>query len=89
MKAMSRRPKFRSMLLILAACAALAGGAYGFSGAASLETALEGALAPSAAPSLLGPITESGRKGWECKPEQAAAASHAGGAELPAADDSR
>jgi hypothetical protein len=74
------------MLLVLTACAALAAGAYGFSGAASLESALEGALAPSSAPALLGPITESGRKGWECKPEQAAAASHAAGAELPQPD---
>jgi hypothetical protein len=89
MKAMSRRPHFRSLLLVFAACAALAAGAYGFSGAASLESALEGTLAPSSAPSLLGPITESGRKGWECKPEQAAAASHAAGGELPAADDHR
>lgn len=89
MKVMSRRPRFRSILYVFAACAALAAGAYGFSGAASLESAFEGALAPSSAPSLLGPITESGRKGWACKPEQAAAASHAAGAELPLPDDPR
>ena len=42
-------------------------------GAASLEDLLTGALVPSAAPSLLGPITSAGRVGWECKPERSAA----------------
>jgi hypothetical protein len=31
----------------------------------------------------LGPITEVGRKGWDCKPEHAAVASSAAKAELP------
>jgi hypothetical protein len=71
-----------------ALCAALltavAGGtAVGVAGAASVESMLEGALQPSAAPSLLGPITEAGRKGWACKPEQAASAGHWQEAELP------
>jgi len=60
--------------------------AAGFAGASSIEAMLTGALQPSAAPSLLGPITESGRTGWACKPEQAAAAKTAAAAELPSAD---
>lgn len=72
----------------IALCAALlmtaAGGtAVGVAGAASVESMLEGSLQPSAAPSLLGPITEAGRKGWACKPEQAASAAHWQDAELP------
>lgn len=66
--------------LLTAVCG---GAAAGVAGASSVESALEGALQPSAAPALLGPITESGRKGWACKPEQAAAASSAQQAELP------
>lgn len=86
---MSSRSRVRSFLVALIAAAALAAGWFGFAGAASVETMLEGALQPSAAPSLLGPITESGRKGWACKPEQAAAAKAAAAAELPPANDSR
>lgn len=59
------------------------GAAAGVAGASSVESALEGALQPSADPALLGPITESGRKGWACKPEQAAAARSSQQAELP------
>ena len=36
-------------------------------------------------PSLLGPIDEHGRIGWECKPEKAAASSNATMGELPQA----
>ena len=38
---------------------------------------------PSEAPSLLGPITEAGRTGWDCHPEKAATASKWHDAELP------
>lgn len=74
----------------LALCAALAvaaagGAAAGAAGASSLETMLAGALRPSDTPALLGPITEAGRKGWTCKPEQAAAARNWRAAELPGA----
>jgi hypothetical protein len=48
---------------------------------------LEGALQPSSAPQLLGPITEGGRTGWACKPEQAAASKHAQDAQLPGTDE--
>ncbi len=56
---------------------------YGYAGAQSLEAMLDGALVPSAAPALLGPITEGGRVGWACKPEQAAGAGTWQNAELP------
>lgn len=56
---------------------------YGYAGAQSLEAMLDGALVPSAAPAMLGPITESGRVGWACKPEQAAGAGSWQNAELP------
>ncbi len=48
-----------------------------------VEAMLDGALTPSATPALLGPITESGRVGWACKPEQAAASGAWQNAELP------
>ena len=37
----------------------------------------------SAAPGLLGPITETGRTGWNCAPERAATARTAAAAGLP------
>jgi hypothetical protein len=58
-------------------------GHFALAGAASLEDMLAGALVPSAAPSLLGPITSAGRVGWECKPERAAADARVREAELP------
>ena len=82
---MSRR-SIRSVLYALIAGAAITFAAAGFAGASSVESMLAEALQPSAAPSLLGPITESGRTGWACKPEQAAGAKNATSAELPSAD---
>ncbi len=75
----------RSLLFIAVSVLALALGGAGLAGAASMESALAGALIPSQAPGLLGPITESGRKGWECKPEIAANARRAADADLPVA----
>ncbi len=66
---------------VLAACTF--GFERGYAGAQSLEAMLDGALQPSAAPALLGPITEAGRVGWACKPEQAAGATSWQNAELP------
>jgi hypothetical protein len=40
-------------------------------------------LATSSPPALLGPITESGRTGWDCAPERAATARSASAAGLP------
>lgn len=71
----------------LAAVSLLAGalfcGRFAVAGADSLENLLAGALMPSAAPALLGPITAEGRVGWQCKPERAASATPWREAELP------
>ena len=63
-------------VLALGACAGAAMGA---------EMLLDdpGSLVPSATPSLLGPITESGRTGWDCAPEHAATARTSTSAGLP------
>lgn len=61
----------------------LAAGGVGFAQSASLESMLQGGLLSSDVPALLGPISESGRTGWECKPEIAAAARSAAAADLP------
>ncbi len=77
----------RSLFYGLLLAGSLAAVATGLAGAGSLEQLMGGALQTSAAPGLLGPITEAGRKGWACKPERAAAARSAKDAELP--DDTR
>jgi hypothetical protein len=78
----------RTRLLRLVALALLAGTLFcsriALASAVSLEELLTGALTPSAAPALLGPISADGRVGWECKPERAAAAAPWRQAELPA-----
>lgn len=79
---MSRRWVRLFVLAAVIAVCALAFG-YGYAGAQSLEAMLDGALQPSAATGLLGPITESGRVGWACKPEQTAGAGAWQNAELP------
>ena len=63
-------------VLALGACAGAAVGA---------ELLLDdpASLVTSAPPALLGPITESGRTGWDCAPEHAATARTASGAGLP------
>jgi hypothetical protein len=63
-------------VLALGACAGAAMGA---------ELLLDdpASLVTSAPPALLGPITESGRTGWDCAPEHAATARTATGAGLP------
>ena len=67
-----------ALLALLLIC-----GRFAVAGAASLEDALTGTLVPSAAPSLLGPITSAGRVGWECKPERSAASAGWHEAALP------
>ncbi|MBV8581052.1 MAG: hypothetical protein JO225_01280 [Candidatus Eremiobacteraeota bacterium] len=63
-------------VLALGACAGAAVGAEMlFGDPASLVT--------SSSPSLLGPITENGRTGWDCAPEHAATAHTAAAAGLP------
>ncbi len=63
-------------VLALGACASAAVGAELLLGDPVM-------LVPSAAPSLLGPITEYGRTGWDCAPERAARAKNATDAGLP------
>jgi hypothetical protein len=75
---------FARLLAAALLAGAIAGGAA-LAGTTSLEDSLAGALLPSAAPPLLGPITSSGRKGWDCLPERAAAAQHWQDAQLPSA----
>ena len=63
-------------VLALGACAGAAVGAEMLLGDPA-------SLATSAPPALLGPITESGRTGWDCAPERAATARTAAAAGLP------
>lgn len=74
---------FARLLTAALLAGAIAAGGIALAGASSLEESLAGALLPSAAPSLLGPITSAGRKGWDCLPEHAAAAPHWKDAQLP------
>lgn len=70
---------------VLFAAVVLIGGGAGLARASVDE--LNGIhLAPSALPAVLGPINARGRAGWDCVPEQAAAASSAARAELPTPD---
>ena len=76
------RARWTVLLTLLAVLAAAGGIAMGAQ--ATLEDLGHAQLQPSAWADLLGPITESGRVGWECMPERAARAGNARGAELPA-----
>ncbi len=82
MRIVSRTHLLRLLAVVLLA-GALCSGRFAVAGAASLDELLAGAMTPSAAPGLLGPITSAGRVGWECKPERAAAAAPRQQAELP------
>jgi hypothetical protein len=72
-----------TVLLTLLAVLAAAGG-VAVSAEATLEDLSRSQLASSAPADLLGPITESGRAGWNCAPEHAARAVTARAAEPPA-----
>ncbi len=81
---MERLLDWRAIVLAFAlavgATAGIAAGAQLLSepASAALKT-----LVPSSAPALLGPITETGRTGWDCLPERTARATSARAAELP------
>ncbi|MBV9148952.1 MAG: hypothetical protein JO024_03740 [Candidatus Eremiobacteraeota bacterium] len=75
--------------LVLACAAALAATGVAAAKAISLAEVAPAQLVPSQAPALLGPITEAGRKGWDCKPEHAAAAATSREAELPTDNSTR
>jgi hypothetical protein len=83
MEVVSRTKLLRVSAAVLLAGAFFWSGRFAAAGTASLEDLLAGALTPSSAPALLGPITSAGRVGWECKPERAAAAAGWHEAELP------
>ncbi|BDE07750.1 hypothetical protein WPS_30260 [Vulcanimicrobium alpinum] len=73
--------KLLRRLAIVAALAIVA--SAGAAAGAELLAGDPAALPWSSAPGLLGPITESGRTGWDCVPEHAARARTAAGAALP------
>ncbi|HYZ17724.1 MAG TPA: hypothetical protein VE591_15040 [Candidatus Acidoferrum sp.] len=71
---------FRRWLVAVAlALAASAGAAVG----AELVLGDPASLVPSELPRLLGPITETGRTGWNCAPERAARSKDATAGGLP------
>jgi len=78
--------RFASVLLL---AAALLCGRAAVANVSSVQTLLDGGFRPSEQPGLLGPITETGRTGWACKPEKAAEAATVRDAELPPAEDGR
>jgi len=88
MVAMSGQLIRRLALAGLLAIAAI-GVRVAYANAPSLGTLSADALLPSGPPALLEPITEAGRKGWECRPEQAAAANSWRDANLPVAPSDR
>jgi hypothetical protein len=67
-----------TLLAVLAAAGGIAVGAE-----ATLDEIARLQVQPSGLADLLGPITESGRVGWDCAPEHAARAVTARAAELP------
>lgn len=79
---MSRRVLSHVVLASLLLTGAIGLGAA-FATAAGLTAVDATALMPSEMPSLLGPINEKGRTGWECRPERAAAATGPAAAQLP------
>lgn len=71
-------------LRLLAACVVvIAGAGLTVARAVSLDDLSSVQLLPSDPPALLGPITQTGRKGWDCTPERAASATSSQDAELP------
>ena len=77
------RPSGLHLWIIAVVASILACSGLAFAGAVSLNDLANPGLVASSTPELLGPITQAGRKGWECKPERVAAAKHAAAAELP------
>ena len=64
---------------------ALASANFARASVGALDAIARAQLLPSV-PALLGPVDESGRNGWDCRPERAASAKSAAAAELPRAD---
>jgi len=78
-------PYLRVRLTLILAAAVLAFGGAGLARASvqTIDQLTSGALTPSAAPSLLGPINALGRVGWDCIPERSARTTSARDARLP------
>jgi len=83
--------RFGSRLAFALALALLTAGSVGFARAsvAALQDLTNAEIQSSAIPSLLGPINEFGRNGWQCVPEHAAQAVRGKNAELPPDDGSQ
>ncbi len=69
----------RVVVAVVLAAAASVGIAFG----AEVALGDPQGLLPSEPPALLGPITETGRTGWDCAPERAARSKDAQSGELP------
>jgi hypothetical protein len=80
--------RFGSRLAFGLALALLTAGSAGFARAsvAAIQDLANAELPSSSIPSLLGPINELGRNGWQCVPERAAQAVRGATAELPPDD---
>lgn len=81
------RHSFRGLVLSGLLALAAIGAGIAYANAPSLDVRSADALMPSEAPTLLAPITQAGRKGWACKPEQAAASAERREAMLPGDPD--
>ena len=77
------RALVRRLLIPALMAGVLFGAGIVYANAPSLAALTASGLLPSDIPMLLGPISESGRVGWACKPEKAAGSSAADAGELP------
>jgi hypothetical protein len=75
-----RRLAFGTALALLT----LASAGFARASVLALDALANAQLQSSAIPSLLGPVNELGRNGWQCYPEHAAKAAARHDAELPA-----
>jgi hypothetical protein len=78
---MSRLRAFKVMLV--AAVLMIGGMGLARAAVAELGGLASMQLAPSSIPTLLGPIDESGRSGWDCVPEKTARSERSKDADLP------
>jgi hypothetical protein len=77
-----RRLAFGTALALLT----VAGAGFARASVIALDAVASAQLQSSAIPSMLGPVNELGRNGWQCYPERAAKAPARHSAELPADD---
>lgn len=84
---MSKRPNCPLLGTLVIVIAAATGTA--FASTSPLDAVIAEVIQPSAVPALLGPIAETGRSNWTCRPEKAASARYADVAQLPGAETNR